>query len=167
MQALRLGLLLTLLAASAQADDTDLIFKKSTVWNALTPNDKIATYGLDDPEVEGVACYFTAPEKGGVKGMLGVAEEVSDVSLSCRQVGPIRFRKKWEQGDVVYRESRSLVFKKMQIVRGCDTARNTLVYVVYSDRPIEGSPKNSTSAVPVMPWGAEASVQNCAEYLKK
>ncbi len=160
--------MLVLLAASAaQADDTDLIFKKSTVWNALTPNDKIATYGLDDPDVEGVACYFTAPEKGGVKGMFGVAEEVSDISLSCRQVGPIRFRKKFEQGDIVYRESRSLIFKKMQIVRGCDTARNTLVYVVYSDRPIEGSPKNSTSAVPVMPWGAEAGVQSCAEYLKK
>lgn len=167
MKTVRRAIMLVLLAASAaQADDTDLIFKKSTVWNALTPNDKIATYGLDDPDVEGVACYFTAPEKGGVKGMFGVAEEVSDISLSCRQVGPIRFRKKFEQGDIVYRESRSLIFKKMQIVRGCDTARNTLVYVVYSDRPIEGSPKNSTSAVPVMPWGAEAGVQTCAMYLK-
>ena len=122
----------------------DLIFRRSTVFKFLTPNDKLATYGLDDPEVEGVACYFTAPEKGGVKGWLGVAEQVSDISLSCRQIGPIRFKDKFAQGEDMFRKRRSLFFKKMQIVRGCDTKRNVLVYMVYSDRLIEGSPKNST-----------------------
>ena len=120
----------------------------------LTPNDKLATYGLDDPEVEGVACHFTVPEKGGFKGWIGVAEEVSDISLACRQVGPIHFKAKFEQGDDMFRQRRSLFFKKMQIVRGCDAKRNVLVYMVYSDRLIEGSPKNSTSSVPIMPWGA-------------
>jgi CreA protein len=74
------------------ADEPDLIFKRSTVFKWLTPNDKLATYGLDDPEVEGVACHFTVPERGGLKGWIGVAEEVSDISLACRQVGPIRFK---------------------------------------------------------------------------
>ncbi len=128
------------------------------------PNDKLATYGLDDPEVEGVACHFTVPERGGFKGWIGVAEEVSDISLACRQIGPIHFKAKFEQGEDVFRQRRSLFFKKMQIVRGCDAKRNVLVYMVYSDRLIEGSPKNSTSSVPIMPWGAGDQVQRCARF---
>ena len=104
----------------------------------LSPNDKLATYGVDDPEVEGVACHFTVPEKGGFKGWLGLAEEVSDISLACRQIGPIHFKGKLEQGDDMFRQRRSLFFKKMQIVRGCDAKRNVLVYMVYSDKLIEG-----------------------------
>ena len=157
---------LTGAAAPASAEGPDEIFAKSTVWRALTPNDKLVVYGIDDPEIEGVACHYTVPEKGGVKGTLGLAEEVSDISLACRQVGPIRFKSKFAQGDVVVSERRSLVFKRMQVVRGCDAKRNVLVYMVYSDRLIEGSPKNSTSSVPVMPWGAEAATQRCGEFLK-
>jgi CreA protein len=76
-----------------------------------------------------------------------------DVSLACRQVGPIRIAERFAQGDVMMRRSRSVFFKRMQIVRGCDAKRNVLVYMVYSDYLIEGSPKNSTSSVPIMPWG--------------
>src|ERR1700675_1668277 len=149
------------------ADEPDLIFKRSTVFKLLTPNDKLATYGLDDPEVDGVACHFTVPEKGGLKGWIGVAEEVSDISLACRQIGPIRFKKKFAQGEDVFRQRRSLFFKKMQIVRGCDTKRNVLVYMVYSDRLIEGSPKNSTSSVPIMPWGmADSAIQKCGDFIQ-
>ena len=163
-----LACLIALLALPAMAqDDPDLIFKKSTVFKWLTPNDKLATYGLDDPEVEGVACHFTVPERGGFKGWIGVAEEVSDISLSCRQVGPITFKKKFAQGEDVFRQRRSLFFKKMQIVRGCDAKRNVLVYMVYSDRIIEGSPKNSTSSVPIMPWGQQTEVAKCGDWVEK
>jgi CreA protein len=149
------------------ADEPDLIFRRSTVFKWLTPNDKLATYGVDDPEVEGVACHFTVPERGGVKGWLGVAEQVSDISLACRQIGPIHFKGKFEQGEDMFRQRRSLFFKKMQIVRGCDAKRNVLVYMVYSDRLIEGSPKNSTSSVPIMPWGtADTAVQKCGEFIQ-
>jgi CreA protein len=156
-------------AAPALAQSApDVIFKKSTVWKMLTPDDKLATYAVDDPGVDGVACYFTAAERGGVKGMLGLAEETSDVSLACRQVGPIAFKEKFEQGAVVLRQSRSFFFKKMQIVRGCDTKRNVLVYLVYSDKLIEGSPANSTSAVPIMPWGTTAGeVPRCTDWLQQ
>ncbi len=161
-----LALILMLAAAvPAAAQEPDLIFKKSTVFKLLTPDHKLATYGIDDPLVEGVACHFTVPEKGGVSGMLGVAEEVSDISLACRQIGPIGITEKFEQGDVVFRESRSIFFKKMQIVRGCDVKRNVLVYMVYSDYLIEGSPKNSTSSVPIMPGGAEATPQRCGDWV--
>ncbi len=154
-------------APAYAADEPDLIFRRSTVFKFLTPNDKLATYGLDDPEVEGVACYFTVPEKGGLKGWIGVAEQVSDISLSCRQIAPIRIKSKFAQGEDVFRQRRSLFFKKMQIVRGCDTKRNVLVYMVYSDRLIEGSPKNSTSSVPIMPWGQEDQIQKCADFVEK
>jgi CreA protein len=148
------------------ADEPDLIFRRSTVFKWISPNDKLATYGVDDPEVEGVACHFTVPEKGGFTGWLGVAEQVSDISLACRQIGPIHFKGKLEQGDDMFRQRRSLFFKKMQIVRGCDAKRNVLVYMVYSDKLIEGSPKNSTSSVPIMPWGAgDSVVQKCGDFI--
>src|ERR1700730_6966060 len=127
------------------ADEPDLIFRRSTVFKWVSPHGKRATYGCDDREAEGVACHFTVPEKGGFKGWLGLAEQVSDISLACRQIGPIHFKGKMEQGDAMFRQRRSLFFKKMQIVRGCDAKRNVLVYMVYSDKLIEGSPKNSTS----------------------
>jgi CreA protein len=156
---------LALVDSGRAADEPDLIFRRSTVFKLLTPDDKLATYAIDDPNVGGVACYFTVPERGGMKGWLGVAEEVSDISLSCRQVGPIRFKQKFSQGEDMFRQRRSLFFKKMQIVRGCDVKRNVLVYMVYSDRLIEGSPKNSTSSVPVMPWGANDTVQRCGDFV--
>jgi CreA protein len=149
------------------ADEPDLIFRRSTVFKWLTPNDKLATYGLDDPDVDGVACHFTVPERGGLTGWLGVAEEVSDISLACRQIGPIHFKQKFSQGEDVFRQRRSLFFKKMQIVRGCDMKRNVLVYMVYSDKLIEGSPKNSTSSVPIMPWGSSGEVQKCADWIER
>jgi CreA protein len=163
------GVLLASIALASPAfaaDEPDLIFKRSTVFKWLTPNDKLATYGLDDPEVEGVACHFTVPERGGLKGWIGVAEEVSDISLACRQVGPIRFKQKFAQGEDMFRQRRSLFFKKMQIVRGCDVKRNVLVYMVYSDKIIEGSPKNSTSSVPIMPLGASGEVQKCGDWIE-
>jgi CreA protein len=164
-----LCLVLSALSASPPvqaADAPDLIFRRSTVFKFLSPDDKLATYGIDDPDVEGVACHFTVPEKGGFKGWLGLAEEVSDISLACRQIGPIRIKRKFSQGEDVFRQRRSLFFKKMQIVRGCDAKRNVLVYMVYSDKLIEGSPKNSTSTVPIMPWGTDGAVQRCGDFVE-
>jgi len=163
-----LALAMTAIAApyARAGDEPDLIFRKSTVFHLASPNDKLATYAVDDPIVEGVACHFTAPEKGGWKGWLGLAEQVSDISLSCRQVGPIRITARFAQGEDVFRQRRSLFFKKMQIVRGCDVKRNVLVYMVYSDKLIEGSPKNSTSSVPIMPWGS-TDVPKCADFLER
>src|SRR5260370_23689500 len=126
------GVLLASIALASPAfaaDEPDLIFRRSTVFKLLSPNDKLATYGLDDPEVEGVACHFTVPEKGGYKGWLGLAEEVSDISLACRQIGPIHFKCKLEQADDMFRRRRSLLFKKIHIDRVCDANRNVLDYI--------------------------------------
>ena len=87
-----------MLAARRGAEDPDLIFKKTTVWKLLSPDHKLGTYAIDDPEVEGVTCYFTVPEKGGWTGWLGLAEELSNASLACRQVGPIKFKQQARAG---------------------------------------------------------------------
>ncbi len=152
-------------AAHADAGP-ELIFRESTKFRLLTPNDKLATYAIDDPLVDGVACYYTVSEKGGVKGTLGLAEETSDVSLACRQFGPVKFKDKFEQGDTTFTERRSILFKHMQIVRGCDAKRNVLVYMAYSDKLIEGSPKNSTSTVSIQPWGGAGDAPKCGDFLK-
>lgn len=149
----------------AFAQSPELIFRRSTVFRLLSPNDKLATYGIDDPEVEGVACHFTVPEKGGWAGAFGFAEQLSEVSLACRQIGPIRIRSRSSQGDVVFREGRSFFFKRVQIVRGCDARRNVLVYMIYSDKLIDGSPQNSTSTVPIMPWGQQGEVVRCGDFI--
>jgi CreA protein len=166
----RFVLAVVILAAAAAAatpvaaEGPDLIFRESTTFHFVTPNDKLGVYGIDDPAIDGVACHYTVPEKGGLKGMIGVAEETSDVSLACRQIGPVKFKEKFEQGSEVFRQRRSLIFKKMQIVRGCDAKRNVLVYLVYTDKLIEGSPKNSTSTVPIMPWGSDPPPR-CGDWL--
>ena len=156
---------ITVVPAMAQeADDPELIFKNTTVWRLLSPDAKLATYAIDDPGVEGVACHFTVPEIGGWTGWAGFAEERSETSLACRQTGPVTIKAKFEQGEEIYRQRRSLFFKKMQIVRGCDAKRNVLVYLAYTDKIIDGSPQNSTSTVPLMPWGNQPPPK-CGEFV--
>ena len=122
----------------------------STTFNLLTPNDKIVVEVFDDPKVEGVSCYLSRARTGGFKGMVGVAEDTSDASITCRQIGPIKVTEALEDGEEVFKQRTSLIFKTMQVVRFFDRKRSTFAYLVYSDRIIEGSPKNSISAVPAM-----------------
>ena len=124
----------------------------STKFRWLGPNDKIVIDGFNDPKVQGVACHISRAQTGGVKGELGMAEDTSDAAIACRQIGPIRIIGELKDGERVFDEQRSLVFKKLQVVRFFDRERNVLVYVAYSDRIIEGSPKNSISTVPIMGW---------------
>ncbi|WFC63941.1 hypothetical protein EWH21_20190 [Pseudomonas sp. REST10] len=131
----------------------ETIGEVSTVFKWLGPNDKIVVEAFDDPKVEGVTCYLSRAKTGGVKGGLGLAEDRAEASLACRQVGPITFKGKLEDGEEVFKERTSLVFKTMQVVRFFDKQRNTLVYLVYSDRVIEGSPQNAVTAIPILPWG--------------
>jgi CreA protein len=128
----------------------------STRFRLIGPNDRIVVDGFDDPKVEGVACHISRAVTGGVKGELGLAEDTSDASIACRQVGPIRITGELKDGESVFDERRSLIFKRLHVVRFYDRDRNVLVYVSFSERVIEGSPKNSISTVPVMGWVAPA-----------
>jgi CreA protein len=126
----------------------------STNFRWLGPNDRIAVDGFDDPKVQGVACHISRAVTGGIKGALGVAEDTSDASIACRQVGPIRMTIDLKNGEQVFDERRSLLFKQLHVVRFYDRGRNVLVYVSYSERVMAGSPKNSISSVPIMGWVA-------------
>ncbi len=126
----------------------------STNFRWLGPNDKIVVDGFDDPKVQGVACHLSRAQTGGVKGAMGVAEDTSDASIACRQIGPIKILGELKDGERVFDEHRSLVFKTLQVVRFFDRERNVLVYVSYSDRVIAGSPQNRISTVPIMGWPA-------------
>ncbi|HEY0288239.1 MAG TPA: CreA family protein [Pseudomonas sp.] len=143
-----LGALLMLpLLASAEE-----IGQVSTVFKFVGPNDRIVVEAFDDPKVEGVTCYLSRAKTGGLKGGLGLAEDRAEASIACRQVGTIRFKEQLKDGDEVFKERTSLVFKTMQVVRFFDKKRNALVYLVYSDRIIEGSPQNAVTAIPILPW---------------
>ncbi|MDH0425868.1 CreA family protein [Stutzerimonas stutzeri] len=144
--AMMVGLALPGLTAAEEIGAVDTVFK----W--LGPNHKIVVEAFDDPMVDGVTCYLSRAKTGGIKGGLGLAEDRAEASIACRQVGPIRIKGKLKDGDVVFKERTSLVFKTMQVVRFFDESRNALVYLVYSDRVIEGSPQNAVTAIPIQPW---------------
>ena len=160
MKAIIIGvaLLLVVLAAAGwwllSGEPRGQVGSVSTNFRWLGPNDRIAIDGFDDPKISGVACHISRPERGGVSGALGTAEEASDVGIACRQIGPIVFKEPLKEGERVFDERRSLVFKSLQVVRFYDATRKVLVYVAYSDRVLTGSPKNSISTVPLMPWGS-------------
>jgi CreA protein len=145
--------ILCLLAATATAEDIGSV---STKFKWLGPNDKILVEVFDDEAVPGVACYLSRAKTGGISGAVGIAEDTSDASIACRQIGPIRLPEEIREGKAdgseVFKQRTSLLFKSMQVVRFYDPRRNVLVYLTYSDRIIEGSPKNSISVVPILPW---------------
>ncbi|MGL5171869.1 protein CreA [Edwardsiella tarda] len=147
--------LTTFLAGTVQAEEIGSV---DTVFKLFGPDHKIVVEAFDDPDVNNVTCYVSRAKTGGIKGGLGLAEDTSDAAISCQQVGPItlseNIRNKKADGEVVFRKRTSLVFKKLQVVRFYDSKRNVLIYLSYSDRVVEGSPKNAISAVPVMPWSA-------------
>jgi CreA protein len=120
-----------------------------TVFKFIGPDHKIVVDAHDDPKVRGITCYMSRAKTGGLKGAVGLAEDRSEASIDCRQVGPVSFVKPLPVQEEVFSERISLIFKKIRIVRMVDTTRNTLVYLTYSDRVIEGSPQNSVASVPV------------------
>ena len=133
-------------AVSAAAEP---IGEVDTVFKLIGPDHKIVVDAYDDPGVKGVTCYVSRAKTGGIKGGLGLAEDKSDASIACRQTGPISFPKPLPLQQDMFSERISLVFKRLHVVRMVDPARNTLVYLTYSDRVIEGSPQNAVTAVPV------------------
>jgi CreA protein len=117
----------------------------------IGPSDKIVVEAFDDPEVQGITCYLSRAETGGIKGAVGLAENPSEASIDCRQIGPIDSTKldQLKQGREVFSARSSAIFKTTQVVRFYDKKRSVLIYLIYSDRIIEGSPQNSVSVVAI------------------
>jgi CreA protein len=145
--------LISLLLAAAPAC-AEKIGEVSTEFIMTGPNSKIVVEAFDDPQVTGVTCHVSYPTKGGLKGALGLVEERSEASIACRQIGPISVPGNLKEGDEVFSKSRSILFKRLHVVRFMDRKRNVLVYLAFTDKLVDGSPKHSISSVPVMPWSS-------------
>ena len=88
----------------------------------------------------------------GISGSLEIAEDKAEASIACRQIGHIKLPPNLQNGESIFSKKTSLVFKTIQVVRFYDKKRNVLTYLVYSDKLIDGSPKNSISTVPILKW---------------
>jgi CreA protein len=132
-----------------------------TKFKLIGPDHKVVVDAFDDEKVDGVACHISRAVTGGLKGAVGLAEDTSDASIACRQVGPISFKDSLEEGEQVFTERRSVLFKRLQVVRFCDETRNTLVYLAYSDKIVDGSPQNAISTVPITPWSGTQAPPRC------
>jgi CreA protein len=137
------------LAGISSPTRAEPIGEVDTVFKLIGPDHKIVVDAYDDPKVSGITCYVSRAKTGGIKGAVGLAEDKAEASIACRQVGPIAFPKPLPEQEEIFNERLSILFKKLRVVRMVDKKRNTLVYLTYSDRVIEGSPKNSVTAVPV------------------
>lgn len=139
----------------------EIVGEVSTTFKLLGANDKIVIEAFDDPDIKGVTCYLSRAIKGGVSGSLGLAEDTSDASIACRQVGPIQLSDKLKEGKLdgekVFKKRTSVLFKTMQVVRFYDVKRQVIIYLTYSDKLVEGSPKNSVTAVPILPWSMKSN----------
>jgi len=149
LRARSLAAILALLAAVPLPLRAESVGEVSTVWKLIGPNHKVVVEAYDDPRVEGVTCYVSRAKTGGLSGAVGLAEDLAEASIACRQVGPIRMREPLPQQEEVFSERLSVLFKRLQVVRMVDVRRNVLIYLTYSDKLVEGSPKNSVTAVAV------------------
>lgn len=144
-----LAVLIATLFADGRNASAEQIGAVDTVFKWIGPDHKVIVDAYDDPKVKGVTCYVSRAKTGGIKGALGVAEDRSEASIECSQVGPISFTGTLPTQEEMFSERISLIFKKLRVVRMVDHKRNALVYLTYSDRLIEGSPQNSVAVVPV------------------
>ncbi len=143
---------LSLWAASAAAAQIGCV---TTEWKLIGANHKVCVESFADPEIPGVVCHVGQARTGGVKGSLGVAQDPSQFSLSCRQTGPIALPAKLPKQATVFSKDTSLLFKETQVIRLWDEANRSLVYLAISRKLIDGAPANSISSVPVMPWAGQ------------
>lgn len=147
----RIALLAALFAAlPVMAEEVGCV---TTAWKLIGANHRVCVYAFDDPKIPGVTCHFSQAKTGGVKGTFGLAEDPSQFSLACRQIGPITLPEKLRKDEIVFSEDTSLMFKETSIHRSFDEKRNVLIYLAISRKIIEGAPANAISTVTVQPWG--------------
>lgn len=137
------------LALPLACANAETVGEVSTTFKFVGPNHKVVVEAYNDPQVQGVTCYVSRARKGGITGALGLAEDRAEASIACRQVGPLSFSRPLPQQEEIFSERMSILFKRLRTVRMVDAQRNTLIYLSYSDKLIDGSPQNSITAVPV------------------
>ncbi|MCH1918724.1 CreA family protein [Shewanella sp. A3A] len=128
----------------------DDVGKVSLGW--FTTKDVVVD-AVTDPKIAGVTCHISR-----VEADLDLADP-SDMSIACRQTGEITAADiasidKSKSGEVVFKESLSILFKSLKVRRIYDAEHQTLIYLSYSTKETNGSHKHSLSTVPL--WGTKA-----------
>ena len=142
-------------AVTSCEQKSHVIGSVNTEFKLIGPDHKIVVESYDDPKIEGITVFVSKSQTGGLKGALGLAEDTSNASVAVRQTGPIKVKEAFENGEDVFTEKRSLLFKRMHVSRFWDQSHQSFLYVVWTDRFIKGSPQNSISAVVAEPWGTQ------------
>ena len=138
------------------SEQRNVLGSVNTEFNLIGPDHKIIVESYDDPKIDGITVFISKSQTGGIKGALGLAEDTSDASVAVRQTGPIKVKEKFDNGEDAFSEKRSVLFKRLHVSRFWDAPHKSFVYVVWTDRLINGSPQNSISAVVAEPWGTQA-----------
>jgi CreA protein len=141
---------LALLALPIAAEEVNCV---TTTWKLIGANHRVCVYAFDDPDIQGVTCHISQAKTGGLKGSFGLAEDPSQFSLACRQIGPISKPATLPEEKIVFSENTSIMFKETAIHRSYDAKRNVLIYLAISRKLINGAPANAISTVPIQPWG--------------
>jgi CreA protein len=137
--------------AALAAGDPVRVGKVDTTFKLLGRNDRIVVDRYDDPKVDGVSCYMSRAETGGIKGSFGLATDPSRFSIACRATGPVTIKGTLPDNEIVFGASANWLFKQIRVSRIWDKDKRVLVYLVWSTQALtpEGSPYNSVSAVAV------------------
>ncbi|MGR6468968.1 CreA family protein [Rhizobium sp. PAMB 3182] len=134
------------LSAPAQAE---VVGKVGVDW---VGNDIIVD-ALTDPKITGVTCHVTYFDRSIIDRLSkgNWFEDPSNSSIACRQTGPIKIGDidMGEGGEEVFKEGRSLIWKKLVVNRIYDKPNNTLIYLVHSRQVTDGSAKMAISTVPL------------------
>ena len=151
-----LGVLGLLLHWHDVSEKRNVLGSVNTEFKLIGPDHKIIIESYDDPKIDGITVFISKSQTGGIKGALGLAEDTSDASVAVRQNGPIKVKETLDNGEDAFAEKRSVLFKRLHVSRFWGAEHKSFVYVVWTDRFINGSPQNSISAVVAEPWGTRA-----------
>lgn len=138
--------------AAASPAAAEEIGSVDTAWKLIGPNHKIVVEAFDDPDIRNVVCHVSRSKTGGLSGAVGLATDPNEASIACRQIGPITLPDGDLDDDEVFSADTDILFKELRVARMIDRRRNVIVYLVYTTKLIDGSPKNVLSTVPILPW---------------
>ncbi len=146
-----IALLLVLALPALAGDGPSRVGQVDTTFRLVGRNDRVVVDRYDDPRVDGVSCYVSRAETGGVSGSLGLATDPNRFSIACRATGPVALRGKLPDNEVVFGEKMSPFFKQVRVSRLYDREKDVLVYLVWSTISMgtNGSAFNSVTAVPL------------------
>ncbi|CAH0341268.1 hypothetical protein RHI9324_02958 [Rhizobium sp. CECT 9324] len=113
----------------------------------------IIVEAVNDPGVKGVTCHVTYFDRSIIDRLSkgNWFEDPSNNSIACRQTGPIEIGDidLSKDGEEVFREGRSIIWKSLVVNRIYDKPNDTLIYLIHSRQVVDGSAKMAISTVPL------------------